>query len=634
MLSKFCRSTSNKKWTEYKYFSSTINPQSNSWNSKWMIGGITTASLGAAAYIVNTRNDNNNNNNNHLLSHHNKSDKLMSSVIKPGIEPYGLNITTTKNHATKEEIDEITNMDKYNNKYPIIPLSVVREHYSPDVGDGKVWVTWKGGVYDVTSFMDHHPGGSTRIEMVGGNDLCGYWKIYTLHFREHIQKLLQKYRIGNLTETDRIIIESESSLNNHYITDPPRDINVTHADTITDDLIIASLHPYNAEPRDLKVLSDNFYTPNELFWVRNHNAVPLIDENEYRLEIIGDKKYINKEEIELTLNDLKTKFKKYEIPCTIQCAGNRQEDYNTDSNPLYVAPHWHNTAIGNAVWGGCKLRDVLKYVGLDVDGMVLGKTNYDDLNWVSFLGYDEDETGVQYGGMIPIDKAIDCWGDCLLVYEMNHTELPRDHGYPIRLIAPGHAGCRQVKWVKTIELLNKPSELDSGSKLDRHFAPNICFEKLRNEGQNINNKEDDEIMSAAPVIQTLPVQSIICDWKNNNNQEIIIRGVAWAGGGKAIARVDVSINGGKKFKTAKIITPIKTTWNRNWSWVHFQCKIQLNDEQKKLLKNGKNLNLELVSKAVDDNFNGQPENMEPYYNVLGVCINHWKRVNVQIEPII
>lgn len=463
--------------------------------------------------------------------------------------------------------------------------------------------------------------------MVGGNDLSGYWKIYTLHFREHIQELLQKYRIGNLTAEDRAIIEAESSLNNHYITDPPRDPNVTHADTITDDLIIASLHPYNAEPRDLKVLSDNFYTPNHLFWVRNHNAVPLIEEDEYSLEISGQ----HVESIELSLKDLKTKFKKYEIPCTIQCAGNRQEDYNTTDNPLYVAPHWHNTAIGNAVWGGCKLRDVLKYAGLDVDGMSLGTKEYNDLNWVSFLGYDEDETGVQYGGMIPIEKAVDSWGDCLLVYEMNHTELPRDHGYPIRLIAPGHAGCRQVKWVKTIELLDQPSELDSGSKLDRHFAPNICFDKLRNEG-HLDDKEEEELMATAPVIQTLPVQSIICDWENENDKELKIRGVAWAGGGKAIARCDVSINGGDSFKTAKIITPIKTTWNRNWSWVHFECKCELSEENKEKLKNGEEIDIQLVSKAVDDNFNAQPENMEPFYNVLGVCINHWKRVNVTIKP--
>ena len=144
-----------------------------------MIGGITTASLGTAAYMVTTRNDSNNQHNDLLIqpqspsiSSPNQCDnqlikttridkmsaKLMPTVIKPGIEPYSLSTKHTKNHATKEEVDEITDMNQYADKYPIIPLSEVREHYSPDVGDGTVWVTWKGGVYDVTQFMDHHPG--------------------------------------------------------------------------------------------------------------------------------------------------------------------------------------------------------------------------------------------------------------------------------------------------------------------------------------------------------------------------------------------------------------------------------------------------------------------------------------------
>lgn len=45
--------------------------------------------------------------------------------------------------------------------------------------------------------------------------------------------------------------------------------------------------------------------------------------------------------------------------------------------------------------------------------------------------------------------------------------LPRDHGYPIRLLAPGHAGCRNVKWVQQIIVSDEASELDAGARLDR-----------------------------------------------------------------------------------------------------------------------------------------------------------------------
>jgi hypothetical protein len=45
-------------------------------------------------------------------------------------------------------------------------------------------------------------------------------------------------------------------------------------------------------------------------------------------------------------------------------------------------------------------------------------------------------------------QVLDPFGDAILAYEMNGVTLPRDHGYPVRLLAPGHAGCRNVKWVQ------------------------------------------------------------------------------------------------------------------------------------------------------------------------------------------
>jgi sulfite oxidase len=59
---------------------------------------------------------------------------------------------------------------------------------------------------------------------------------------------------------------------------------------------------------------------------------------------------------------------------------------------------------------------------------------------------------------------------------MNGETLPRDHGFPVRLLAPGHAGCRNVKWVSSIMLTAEPSALDSGSRLDRHFSPDVSWE--------------------------------------------------------------------------------------------------------------------------------------------------------------
>jgi cytochrome b involved in lipid metabolism len=86
----------------------------------------------------------------------------------------------------------------------------------------RVWVTLDGGVYDVTSFMDAHPGGIDRIQMVNNQDLAKFWGVYDLHDRPHIRALLEEYRIGNLTACDYRRIKSETNFTSYYENDPPR----------------------------------------------------------------------------------------------------------------------------------------------------------------------------------------------------------------------------------------------------------------------------------------------------------------------------------------------------------------------------------------------------------------------------
>ena len=120
--------------------------------------------------------------------------------------------------------------------------------------------------------------------------------------------------------------------------------------------------------------------------------------------------------------------------------GNRREDMHDDDHKIFIAPHWVVGAMSTAKWGGVKIRDVLKYCGLDVDGMALGTNNPSDIKHVQFEGYDTDETGLCYGGSIPIDKAVDGLGDAIFAFEMNGEPLPRDHGYP------GSSHCSRSCW--------------------------------------------------------------------------------------------------------------------------------------------------------------------------------------------
>ena len=53
---------------------------------------------------------------------------------------------------------------------------------------------------------------------------------------------------------------------------------------------------------------------------------------------------------------------------------------------------------------------------------------------------------------MPISTVLDEKNEVILVYEMNGQELPMDHGYPLRLMVPGHIGVRCCKWVESITI--------------------------------------------------------------------------------------------------------------------------------------------------------------------------------------
>ena len=517
----------------------------------------------------------------------------------------------------------------------------------------RTWVAYDKGIYDVTEFLDAHPGGPARIMMVQGQDLAKFWDIYKLHDREHIKNLLEEYRIGKLSVGDYKMLSDETIFTSSYETDPPRPAAKEGK------LRIPSEQPWNSEPKNLSQLVETFLTPNDIFFVRNHNPVPVLTEDDYELEV-GDNPEAGIKGRTFTLADLK-KLPRYEMISALQCAGNRQEDYVTEDRPLYVAPHWRNGAIGCAVWAGVKVRDVLRECGLDVDDIALGKKTT-NMKIANFIAYDQDETAVQYAGVVPLHKIIDPFGDAILAYEMNGETLPRDHGYPIRLLAPGTAGCRNVKWVQSIEISEEPSELDSGGRLDRHLAPDISWDLHREHAASERNgtvpSKDtkkhhdpcamrDVLTETSPVIQTLPVQSVICVPGNREtlsakSDSITVKGVAWSGAGRGICRVEISTDNGKTFTAAELkrgkgllkegAPPPELGLGRNYAWTQWELKVPIPDELKNQLKRGDVADLEICCKAIDGDFNVQPEKMRHGWNVLGVCVNHWSRIQVKLDP--
>ena len=153
---------------------------------------------------------------------------------------------------------------------------------------------------------------------------------------------------------------------------------------------------------------------------------------------------------------------------------------------------WGQGAISNAVWSGARLRDVLlaneyregdemvrhvQFEGLDSDsersyGCVKPSPSPSTISVSATIPIPITATisiSIALGTVItipficgsasiPIEKAMDMYGDVILAYEMNGEEIPADHGYPIRVIVPGTVGARNVKWLQRIVLSDEESE--------------------------------------------------------------------------------------------------------------------------------------------------------------------------------
>lgn len=83
----------------------------------------------------------------------------------------------------------------------------------------------------------------------------------------------------------------------------------------------------------------------------------------------------------------------------------------------------------------------------------------------------EAHAGGRYGASVPVQKALADEGDVLLAYEMNGEPLPRDYGYPLRAVIPGHVAARSVKWLEKVIVSDKESDSHWQQRDYKGFCP-------------------------------------------------------------------------------------------------------------------------------------------------------------------
>ena len=174
-------------------------------------------------------------------------------------------------------------------------------------------------------------------------------------------------------------------------------------------------------------------TPNRLFFVRNNSASIDVDANSWRLTVEGD---AVARPLELSLQDIRGMASRT-LVSYLECAGNHRAMFNLVNGQEAQGTQWERGAIGNGEWTGVPLRSVLERAGISGDAVS-----------VLMVGLDRDSPEEGFRRVMPMDKAMH--PDTILAYALNGETLPRDHGYPLRVVTPGWVGSSWIKWLGRI----------------------------------------------------------------------------------------------------------------------------------------------------------------------------------------
>jgi sulfite oxidase len=355
-----------------------------------------------------------------------------------------------------------------------------------------------------------------------------------------------------------------------------------------DDMVVHESDPFNAEP-SRSALAGNDITPLDTFYSRNHGPIPYVSVDDWRLSVSG----LVERESTLTFNELTCGFPPHTVPATLQCAGNRRAGFN-EVREIGGEDPWGPGATSTAEWRGVRLADVLHAAGV---------RRGDGLH-VAFEAPDVSELASPpqaYGSSIPLSKAL-C-PEVLLAYEMNGEPLPRIHGAPVRVVVPGYVGARSVKWVTAVTVQDRPSS---------NYFQATAYHILPADA-------DPEAFDPRTAISLSSV-ALNCDILFPDDGAAIgagplrVHGYAFAGDGREVQRVDMSIDDGATWRQADL-EPQRSAW----SWRMWSLSV---DEAPGPLT--------VTARAWDSTGALQPESPAALWNPKGYANNSWARVHVEL----
>lgn len=201
-------------------------------------------------------------------------------------------------------------------------------------------------------------------------------------------------------------------------------------------LIVLTSRPPQLET-PFQYFDNQLLTPNDVFFVRYHTAgIPTsIDPTTYKITVGGK---VSKP-LEISLDDLKNRFKPKRIVAVNQCSGNGR----AFQNPRVNGGQLGNGAMGNAEWVGVPLNEILSLANPDKSA-----------RQVTFNGLDQPvmTSDADIVKSLDFDHAMN--GDVLVAYQMNGADIPFLNGYPVKLVVPGYYGTYWVKHLSEINVID------------------------------------------------------------------------------------------------------------------------------------------------------------------------------------
>jgi sulfane dehydrogenase subunit SoxC len=273
-------------------------------------------------------------------------------------------------------------------------------------------------------------------------------------------------------------------------------------------------------------------TPSGLHFERHHQGWHDVDPAQHRLMINGsDPAFLKKPKV-YTMDEL------MRLPSVsrihfIECGANTGLEWGNVAVPTVQYTHG---MLSCSEFTGVPLRLLLEDCGVD----------YKKARYVLAEGAD----GSSMTRTIPMEMVEN--GEVFVAYGQNGEMLRPENGYPLRLVVPGVQGVSWVKWLRRIEVGDQPYATKDEA---------VHYIDLMPDGKH---RQYTSIQECKSVITTPSGGQRLLEKGFYN-----ITGLAWSGRGK-ITRVDVSVDGGINWKTARIEGPVQnkalTRFNADWVW--------------------------------------------------------------------